>query len=43
MGELGQHGILPTQDKLLETAFFSGFSSRYDLVNKLAAMYAITF
>jgi hypothetical protein len=43
MGELGQHGILPTQDQLLEIAFlfFSEFSSRYNLVKKLAALYAI--
>jgi len=37
MGELGQHRILPTQDRLLETAFFSRFSSRYNLGKKLAA------
>jgi hypothetical protein len=38
MGELEQHGILPTQGQLLETAFFSGFSSRYNLVKKLGAL-----
>jgi len=41
MGELEQHGILPTQDQLLETAFISEFSSRYNLVKKLVAFYAI--
>jgi len=40
MGELGQHGNSTHAGQTLRNSLFLGFSIRYDLVNKLAAMYA---